>query len=64
MSGEPEKTRKDKTFKAVMSALMAGSGTFLAERYLLEIDVDTALVVATFFAVAVAVYLLQQIERT
>ena len=59
-----EKARKDKVFKAVMSALMAGSAVFLAERYLLKLDVEPSLIVATFCAVALAVFLLQRIEPT
>ena len=64
MSEAQDKARKEKTFKAVMIGLMVGSGTYLAERYLLKIDVDTAVVVATGVAVALTVYLLQQIARS
>ena len=54
-----DRARKDKTFKAVMLGLMAGSALFLVERYLLKIDVEAALVVATFFAVGIAVFMLK-----
>lgn len=63
MSEQPDKDRKERVFRAVMLGLMAGSATFLAERYLLKIEVDTALIVATGIAVAVAVHLIQQIAR-
>ena len=53
------RARKDKTFKAVMLGLMAGSAVFLAGRYLLKIDVEAALVVATFVAVGIAVFMLR-----
>ena len=64
MADDAEKKRKDRVFKAVMLGLMAGSAVFLGERYLLKLDADTSLIVATFCAVAVAVYLLQKIDKT
>lgn len=63
MSEPSDKDRKERVFRAVMLGLMAGSATFLAERYLLRIDVETALVVAAGIAVAVAVHLLQKVQR-
>jgi len=64
MSEPSDKERKERVFRAVMLGLMAGSATFLAERYLLRIEVDTAAIVAAGIAVAVTVHLLQQIKRT
>ena len=43
MSEPSDKDRKERVFRAVMLGQMAGSATFLAERYLLRIDVETAL---------------------
>ena len=60
---DSDRDRKQRVFRAVMLGLMAGSAMFLAERYLLKIEVETALVVATGIAVAVTVHLLQQITR-
>ena len=51
----PEPPRSDRVAKAIRYALMAGSAVFLAERYLLKIDVDPALIVAAFFGVAAGV---------
>lgn len=45
--GTPEFRRK---FKAVMGGLAAGAAAFLLVRYLLNVSVDTALVVFGFFA--------------
>lgn len=64
MTEDERKARKQKIFKGVMTGLMVGSGVFLAERYILKLDVDTSLIVATGLAVAVAVYLLQKIDET
>ena len=63
MADDAQKARKDKVFKAVMLGLMTGSAVFLGERYLLALDVDTSLLVATFCAVGVAVFRLQLIDK-
>jgi hypothetical protein len=55
--------RKQKIFRACMFGLMAGSGTFLALRYALRIDVDSAMVVGAGIGVAVGVFLLKQVDR-
>ena len=63
MADDADKVRKEKVFKGVMIGFMAGSGVFLAERFLLKLDVETSLIVATFCAVATAVHLLGRIAK-
>ncbi len=63
MTEDERQLRKQKIVKAVMFGLMTGSGIFLAERYLLKLDSDISLIVATFFAVAVGMHLLQQVDK-
>lgn len=59
----PQEERKQKIFRACMFGLMAGSGTFLALRYALNIDVDPALIAGTGVGVAVGMFLLKQVDR-
>lgn len=59
---EAQRKRKQRIFKSVMIGLMVGSAVFLAERYLLRIDPDTSVIVATFFAVATGMFLLQRVD--
>lgn len=61
---DAEKARKIKLTRGIMFGLMAGSGVFLAERYLLKMEIDPALIVATFAGVAVSVFLLRLPDRS
>ena len=63
MTDDERQLRKQKIFKAVMLGLMTGSSIFLAERYLLKLEPEISLVVATFFAVAVGMHLLQRVDK-
>ena len=64
MPDDANKPKSDRIAKAIRYALMAGSAVFLAERYLLKMDVDPALVIATFFGVAAAVFVVQISDKT
>lgn len=58
----PQEERKQKIFRACMFGLMAGSGTFLALRYLINLDVDPAVIVGTGVGVSVGMFLLKQVD--
>ena len=58
---DPE-ARKQKIFRACMFGLMAGSGTFLALRYALKLDVDPALIAGAGIGIAVGMFLLKQVD--
>ena len=64
MTDDERQARKQKIFKAVMFGLMAGSGLFLALRYLLKLDVDPSLIAGTGVGVALAMFLLKQVDQT
>lgn len=59
----PQEERKQRIFRACMFGLMAGSGTFLALRYLLNVPVDPALIAGGGIGVAVGMFFLQQVDR-
>lgn len=59
----PQEERKQKIVRACMFGLMAGSGTFLALRYLFAIGVDPAAVAGTGIGIAVGMFLLQRVDR-
>lgn len=47
------KSPESPTFRPIMAGLAVGSGVFLLQRFLLKLDVEIALPIATFFAVVV-----------
>jgi hypothetical protein len=63
MAANPDEERKQKVFRAVMAGIAVGSGLFLAMRWGLNIGVDPSLISASGVGVAVALFLLQRIER-
>jgi hypothetical protein len=63
MATDDNDDRKQKVFRAVMAGIAAGSGLFLALRWGLKIGVDPSLISGTGLGVAVAVFLLQRIEK-
>ena len=63
MTEDERQQRKQKIFRACMFGLMAGSGTFLALRYLFELGVDPSLIAGCGLGVAVGMFLLQQVDR-
>ena len=64
MTDDEQAVRKRRIFKACMLGLMAGSGTFLALRYVGRLDVDPSLIVGAGIGVAVGMFLLRQVDRT
>ncbi len=62
-NNDAQAARKRKIFRACMFGLMAGSGTFLALRYIIKLGVDPSLITATGIGVAVGMHLLQQVDR-
>ncbi len=63
MTEDQQNARKQKIFRACMLGLMAGSGTFLALRYVVQLGVDPSLIVGTGLGVAVGMFLLKQVDR-
>lgn len=63
MIGPGDDERRQKIFRACMFGLMAGSGTFLALRYLLNLGVDPALIAGGGLGVAVGMFFLQQVDK-
>ena len=61
--GPGKDERKQRIFRACMLGLMAGSGTFLALRFLLNLGVDPSLIAGAGVGVAVGMFLLQQVDR-
>ncbi len=57
---KPEGSNQNPYFKPVMIGLAVGSGSFLFFRYAFGQAVDPSLIVATFFGVAVAIFLAQR----
>lgn len=55
-----EKKPQASSFRPIMIGLAIGSGIFLLQRYLFNIDVDIALPIATFFTISSAMFLLQR----
>ncbi len=62
MVGPGDDERRQKIFKACMFGLMAGSGLFLALRYLLNLDIDPALIAGAGLGVAVGMFFLQKVD--
>lgn len=62
MVGPGDDERRQKIFKACMFGLMAGSGLFLALRYLFDLGVDPALIAGAGLGVAVGMFFLKRID--
>ncbi len=62
MIGPGDDERKQKIFKGCMFGLMTASGVFLGLRYLLDVGVDPALIVATGLGVAVGMFFLKKVN--
>lgn len=60
--GPGDDERRQKIFKACMFGLMAGSGVFLALRYLFDLGVDPALIAGAGLGVAVSMFFLKRID--
>lgn len=63
MVGPGNDERKQKIFRACMLGLMAGSGSFLALRYLANLAVDPSLIVGAGIGAAVGMFLLKQVDK-
>lgn len=63
MSEDEQWARKQRIFRACMFGLMAGSGTFLALRYLFNLGVDPSLIAGAGVGVALGMHLLQKVDR-
>jgi hypothetical protein len=63
MSEDNDQQRKERTFRAVMTGLMVGSGLFLALRYLAGFATDPSLIASAGIGVAVAVFVLKSTDR-
>ncbi len=63
MSRQTDEERKQKIFRACMLGLAAGSGTFLALRYALNIGVDPSLIAGTGVGITIGMFLLQRVDR-
>ena len=63
MVGPGDDERRQKIFRACMFGLMAASGTFLALRYLFNLEVDPALIAGAGVGVAVGMFFLQKVDQ-
>ena len=62
MTDDERQIRKQKIFRACMLGLMAGSGMFLALRYVANLGVDPSLIVGSGLGVAVGMFLLKRVD--
>ena len=60
---DEQQQRKQRIFRACMFGLMAGSGTFLALRYVAKLGVDSSLIAGAGLGVAVGMFLLKQVDK-